>query len=160
MTDTNRQESALLPDNDDRPAAANRVLIIDDSRSFRQSLTRFLEMEGFEVVEAEDGRDGLTKYRRSDPDLVVMDINMPVMDGFEAIRLLREFSRVPVLVVSARNAETDRVFGLSIGADGYLTKPFSASELLARVQALLRRQRGRTPGHGAWLTAADGAAAS
>ncbi|HEX9115486.1 MAG TPA: chemotaxis protein CheV, partial [Anaerolineae bacterium] len=65
MTDTDRQESALLPDNDDRPAAANRVLIIDDSRSFRQSLTRFLEMEGFEVVEAEDGRDGLTKYRRS-----------------------------------------------------------------------------------------------
>jgi DNA-binding response OmpR family regulator len=122
--------------------AAGRVLIVDDSRSFRQSLSRFLEMEGFEVVEAEDGPDGLAKCQISQPDLVVMDINMPGMNGFEAIRLLREFSFVPVLVLTARNAEMDKMQGLGVGADSYLTKPFSASELLARVQALLRRQRG------------------
>lgn len=157
MTDTSRQDTSILPDNDTAIAAVDRVLIVDDSRSFRQSLSRFLEMEGFEVVEAEDARDGLTQYRQSEPDLVVMDINMPGMDGFEAIRLLREFSLVPVLVVSARNAEMDKVLGLSIGADGYLTKPFSASELLARVQALLRRQRSSRARYGPWAPATDNA---
>lgn len=120
-----------------------RILIVDDSRPFRQSLTRFLEMEGFEVVEAEDGREGLEQYGRSCPDLVVMDVNMPRMDGFEAVRRLRETSVVPVLILSARSAEMDKVLGLTAGADFYLSKPFSASELLARVQALLRRYKAR-----------------
>jgi DNA-binding response OmpR family regulator len=120
---------------------AERILIVDDSRPFRQSLLRFLEMEGFEVIEAEDGFEGLRQYAASQPDLIVMDVNMPQMDGFEAVRRLREFSIVPILILSARNAEMDRVLGLSVGADSYLAKPFSASELLARVQALLRRYR-------------------
>ena len=118
-----------------------RILIVDDSRPFRQSLMRFLEMEGFEVVEAEDGIDGLEQYRRSDPDLVLMDLNMPRMDGFETIRRLREFSVVPVLILSARNTEMDKVLGLTTGGDFYLAKPFSASELLVRVKSLLRRHR-------------------
>jgi len=118
-----------------------RILIVDDSRPFRQSLMRFLEMEGFEVVEAEDGIDGLEQYRRSDPDLVMMDLNMPRMDGFETIRRLREFSVVPVLILSARNTEMDKVLGLTTGGDFYLAKPFSASELLVRVKSLLRRHR-------------------
>ena len=120
---------------------AERILVVDDSRPFRQSLMRFLEMEGFEVIEAEDGYDGLEQYEHARPDLVVMDVNMPRMDGFEAVRRLREFSPVPVLILSARHAEMDRVLGLTAGADFYLAKPFSASELLARVQSLLRRQR-------------------
>jgi DNA-binding response OmpR family regulator len=119
----------------------DKILIVDDSRPFRQSLMRFLEMEGFEVMEAEDGFNGLEQYHRIHPDLILMDINMPRMDGFEAVRRLREFSVVPVLILSARNAEMDRVLGLNAGADYYLPKPFSASELLVRVQALLRRYR-------------------
>jgi len=120
---------------------ADTILVVDDSRPFRQSLTRFLRMEGFEVIEAEDGVDGLEAYKYWQPDLVVMDVNMPRMDGYEAIRRLREFSYVPVLILSARSAEMDKVLGLNVGADCYLSKPFSGSELLARVQALLRRYK-------------------
>ncbi len=111
---------------------ADRILVVDDSRPFRQSLNRFLAMEGFEVVEAEDGCDGLERYHQTSPDLVLMDLNMPRMNGFEAIRRLRETLVVPVLILSARNEEMDRVLGLGAGADCYLAKPFSASELLAR----------------------------
>ena len=124
-----------------RNVMGEKILIVDDSRPFRQSLTRFLEMEGFEVVEAEDGLGGLEEYHRSRPDLIVMDVNMPRMDGFEAVRRLREFTIVPVLILSCRNAEMDKVLGLTAGADYYLPKPFSASELLVRVQALLRRYK-------------------
>ncbi len=118
-----------------------RILIVDDSRPFRQSLIRFLEMEGFEVVEAEDGFSGIEEYHKSRPDLIVMDVNMPRMDGFEAVRRLREYSVVPVLMLTCRNAEMDRVLGLTSGADCYMAKPFSASEFLVRVQALLRRYK-------------------
>ena len=122
-----------------------KILVVDDSRAFRQSLLRFLQMEGFEVLEAEDGHDGLTQFDRALPDLVILDLNMPKMDGFEALKHLREQSRVPVLILSARNGEMDRVAGLSSGADFFLNKPFSAGELLARINALLRRSRGRRP---------------
>jgi DNA-binding response OmpR family regulator len=126
---------------------AETILIVDDSRPFRQSLMRFLRMEGFEVVEAEDGSDGLAAYSHWRPDLVVMDVNMPRMDGFEAIRRLREFSFVPVLILSARGAEMDKVLGLNAGADCYLSKPFSATELLTRVQVLLRRYKAMQARH-------------
>ncbi len=121
----------------------DRILVVDDSRPFRQSLNRFLAMEGFEVVEAEDGCEGLEQYRRTSPDLVLMDLNMPRMNGLEAIQRLRETSIVPVLILSARDEEMDKVLGLSAGADCYLSKPFSASELLVRVRALLRRRAGK-----------------
>jgi DNA-binding response OmpR family regulator len=124
-----------------RDLMAEKILIVDDSRPFRQSLNRFLAMEGFDVEEAGDGPEGLDQAQAYSPDLVVMDVNMPGMDGFEAVRRLREFSHVPVLILSARSAEMDRVLGLSAGADSYLAKPFSASELLARIQALLRRYK-------------------
>lgn len=119
----------------------DRILIVDDSRPFRQSLARFLEMEGFEVHEAEDGLSGLEQFRKLGPDLIVMDVNMPRMDGFEAVRRLREFSVVPILILSGRNAEMDRSVGLNCGANYYLCKPFSANELLARVQSLLGHKR-------------------
>jgi DNA-binding response OmpR family regulator len=124
-----------------RSEMGDRILIVDDSRPFRQSLMRFLEMEGYDVVEADDGFSGLEEYHNTRPDLIVMDVNMPRMDGFEAVRRLREFSVVPVLILSCRNAEMDRVLGLTSGADCYLAKPFSASELLVRVQSLLRRYK-------------------
>jgi DNA-binding response OmpR family regulator len=119
----------------------DKILVVDDSRPFRQSLVRFLAMEGFDVIEADDGLSALEEYQKARPDLVVMDINMPRLDGFETVRRLREFSVVPVLILSCRNAEMDRVLGLNSGADFYLAKPFSASELLVRVQSLLRRYR-------------------
>jgi|YNPNPStandDraft_1061719.scaffolds.fasta_scaffold02791_5 DNA-binding response OmpR family regulator len=125
---------------------ADRILVVDDSRPFRQSLIRFLEMEGFEVEEAEDGVEGLEKFSLVQPDLVLMDINMPRMDGFEAVKRLREFSVVPILILSARDAEMDKLLGLASGADFYLAKPFSANELLARVRCLLRRYKGRRSG--------------
>ncbi len=113
-------------------------------------------MEGFDIIEAEDGYAGLDESRKAEPSLVVLDINMPGIDGFETLRRLREFSHVPVLMLSVRSAEMDRVLGLTAGADSYLAKPFSAAELLARVHALLRRQRvmqarrtPRPPGGGA-----------
>ncbi len=118
-----------------------KILVVDDNRSFRMSLARFLEMEGYEVFWAEDGLTGLEAIRRTSPDLVLMDINMPHLDGLEALRLLREFSRVPVLILSARMGEMDRVKGQMLGAECYLTKPFSASELLERIEVALRKDR-------------------
>jgi DNA-binding response OmpR family regulator len=120
---------------------AETILIVDDSRPFRQSLMRFLEMEGFQVIEAEDGHEGLEAYHRYHPDLIVMDVNMPHLDGFEAVRQLRQLPYVPVLMLSVRCAEMDRVLGFNSGADYYMAKPFSAAELLARVQTLLRRYK-------------------
>ena len=122
-------------------AMLEKILVIDDSRSFRLSLLRFLEMEGYEVLGAEDGLVGLETIRRATPDLVLMDINMPHLDGLEALRLLREFSHVPVLILSARMGEMDRVKGQMLGADFYLTKPFSASELLDRIEVTLHKDR-------------------
>jgi two-component system KDP operon response regulator KdpE len=98
-----------------------------------------LESETYEVFTAADGEAGLAEYARTQPDLVIMDINMPRMNGLQAISKLREFSGVPVLILSVRGVEEDKVAGLDVGADDYLAKPFGANELLARVRALLRR---------------------
>jgi two-component system KDP operon response regulator KdpE len=121
---------------------AEKILVVDDNRIMRLSLARLLEAELYDVVLASDGEEALEQYARVSPDLVVMDINMPRMNGLEALRRLREFSQVPVLILSVRNTEPDKVTGLDVGADDYLTKPFGAAELLARVRALLRRQWG------------------
>jgi DNA-binding response OmpR family regulator len=120
---------------------AEKILIVDDNQSMRRSLARLLETEAYQVAEAADGEEGLVEYARFLPDLVVMDINMPRMNGLEAIRQLRQFSGVPILVLSVRGSETDKVAGLDTGADDYLPKPFGAEEFLARLRALLRRQR-------------------
>lgn len=120
---------------------AEKILIVDDNYSMRRALARLLESEAYQVAEAADGEEGLAQYARLLPDLVVMDINMPRMNGLEAISRLRQFSGVPILVLSVRNSETDKVVGLDAGADDYLPKPFGAEEFMARVRALLRRQR-------------------
>lgn len=118
-----------------------RILIVEDSHALRESLVRLLESESYEVMEAEDGAEGLAQVSRFHPDVVIMDVNMPRMNGLEAIARLREFSDVPVLVLSVRSAMTEKVTGLDAGADDYLGKPFGVEELLARVRALLRRRR-------------------
>ncbi|MCP3420667.1 response regulator transcription factor [Nocardioides pinisoli] len=117
-----------------------RVLVVDDDRAVRDSLRRSLEFNGYEVVLAADGAEGLVAVGAQHPDVVVVDVMMPRLDGIETTRALRAAGNdVPVLVLTARDAVGDRVEGLDAGADDYLTKPFALEELLARLRALLRR---------------------
>ncbi len=98
-----------------------------------------LELEGFQVLEARNGLEALDMVRKHIPDLIILDIMMPQLDGFEALRMLREFSNVPVIMLTAKGEEDDKVRGLELGADDYVTKPFGARELMSRVKAVLRR---------------------
>jgi DNA-binding response OmpR family regulator len=123
-----------------------RILVIEDNRDLAYGLRNNLEIEGFQVDVAEDGRAGLEGARRSQPDLVILDLMLPELDGFRVLRSLREDgSGVPILILTARGEEADKVRGLRLGADDYVTKPFGLLELLARVEALLRRTRPDAP---------------
>ena len=120
-----------------------KVLVIEDNANLAFGLTRSLESEGYEVEAAEDGPRGLELARHSGVDLVVLDLMLPGLDGYGLLRQLRaEGSDVPVLILTARSEEADKLVGFRLGADDYVTKPFGLSELLARVQAILRRTRG------------------
>jgi DNA-binding response OmpR family regulator len=116
-----------------------RVLIIDDEQDLRTMLSSYLKADGFEVLEAAAGIDGLSLAVGKEPDLVVLDVGLPDIDGFEVLRRLRASSAVPVIMLTARSEEVDRVVGLTVGADDYVTKPFSPRELVARIGAVLRR---------------------
>jgi len=126
--------------------ARPRVLVVDDEAPIRQLVRGYLEADGFEVVEASDGPAALMAVRASSPDVVLLDLMLPGLDGLEVCRQLRTFSDAYVLMLTARGEEIDRVVGLSVGADDYLVKPFSPRELVARVKALLRRPRNGTNG--------------
>ena len=115
------------------------VLVIDDEIQIRRLLRITLEAAGINVVEADTGRIGLEEAARSHPDAVVLDLGLPDMGGLEVLKLLREWSKVPVLVLTVLAAEADKVSALDKGADDYLTKPFGSAELLARIRAILRR---------------------
>jgi len=115
------------------------ILLVDDDRELCAMLAEYLGREGFTVGAVHDGAQGVDAVRERPPALVVMDITMPVLDGFDALRTIRGFSRVPVLMLTARGDELDRIVGLEIGADDYLPKPFNPRELVARVRAILRR---------------------
>jgi two-component system, OmpR family, response regulator MprA len=122
------------------PAAKPRVLVVDDDKAVRESLRRSLEFNGYAVSLASDGAEALAGISGFGPDVVVMDVMMPRLDGIETTKALRQAGNdVPVLVLTARDAVGDRVEGLDAGADDYLTKPFALQELLARLRALLRR---------------------
>jgi two-component system response regulator MprA len=122
------------------PQTRPRVLVVDDDKAVRESLRRSLEFNGYDVSLAADGAEALATLGSSHPDVVVMDVMMPRLDGIETTRALRATGNdVPVLVLTARDAVGDRVEGLDAGADDYLTKPFALQELLARLRALLRR---------------------
>ncbi len=125
--------------------AAPKILVVDDEVNLRNLVGSYLRAEGFDVVEAGTGEDAVAQVRRREPDLVILDVMMPGTDGIEALREIRRLSDVYVIMLTARAEETDKVVGLSVGADDYLTKPFSPRELIARVKAVLRRARtGRT----------------
>jgi DNA-binding response OmpR family regulator len=119
-----------------------RILIVDDEANIRNLVGSYLRSEGYEVAEASDGHSAVEAVRKLDPDLVVLDIRMPGLDGIEALRQIRTFSDTYVIMLTARAEEADKLIGLSVGADDYLTKPFSPRELTARVKAVLRRSRG------------------
>jgi DNA-binding response OmpR family regulator len=117
------------------------LLVVDDERSLVDLLRNYLEAEGFTVLAAYDGPSALDQVRAAQPDLVVLDVMLPGLDGFEVCRQLRRFSDAYVLLLTSKSQEIDKVIGLSVGADDYLTKPFSPRELVARVKAMLRRPR-------------------
>jgi len=116
-----------------------RILFVDDDADIRGLLRQLLERAGYDLVEASNGKDGLRAFYASAPDLVLLDISMPEMDGWQTLERIRDLSDVPVLMLTARTAELERVRGLKAGADDYVAKPFGRQELLARVEALLRR---------------------
>lgn len=117
------------------------VLIVDDEEAIRKVVEAYLQAEGYTVHSASDGNQGLAAFRRYQPDLVILDIMLPGMDGITLLQHLRRESEVYVMMLSAKSEEMDRVIGLTVGADDYLTKPFSPRELVARVKAILRRGR-------------------
>jgi DNA-binding response OmpR family regulator len=122
-------------------AAANsgRVLVVEDDEGIRDMLKYNLTAAGFSVQEASDGASGLRSARTSRPDLVLLDLMLPGMSGFDFCRALRKSSRVPIIIITAKDSEVDKIVGLELGADDYITKPFSIREVLARVHAVLRR---------------------
>ena len=119
------------------------VLLADDDAKIRELLELYLTKEGFAVVHASDGAEAILKAQQLKPDLIVLDIMMPVMDGMEVCRQVRKFSRVPVIMLTARLEDEDRIQGLELGADDYVSKPFNPRELVARVKAVLRRVPGK-----------------
>lgn len=120
-----------------------RLLLVEDDRALRETLAEQLQREGFEVIAAGDGGEALELARTAQPDLIILDIMLPTLDGLSLCRILRKESDVPILMLTARSSPVDRIIGLEIGADDYVGKPFHVGELVARIRALLRRTRGR-----------------
>jgi len=116
-----------------------RILVVDDEKKIVENCRLYLEHAGFEVIPAYNGEQALAEARESRPDLIVLDLMLPRVDGLEVCRRLRAESQVPILMLTARSTEEDKILGLGLGADDYLTKPFSPRELVARVRAILRR---------------------
>jgi two-component system KDP operon response regulator KdpE len=125
--------------------ASQLILIVDDESRMRRFIRMNMELEGYQVVEAENGIQALDQIRKHTPDLAIMDVMMPEMDGFETLGLLREISTIPVILLTVRSDEDDITRGLNLGADDYITKPFSPGELTSRVGAVLRRAQWPAP---------------
>lgn len=125
-----------------------RLLIVDDEAKIREVLRLYAEFEGHDCVEAEDGMQAVKLARDNNFDIIIMDVMMPKLDGYYAVKEIRKFSQVPVIMLSARTEEYDRLFGFEVGVDDYVVKPFSPKEVMARVAALLKRVN---PGKGATI---------
>jgi two-component system response regulator RegX3 len=124
---------------------AGRVLLVEDEDSLAESIRYSLEREGYAVTVAADGRKAIERFRSDDPDLVILDLMLPELSGLDVCRMIREESTVPIVMVTAKDSEADKVTGLELGADDYVTKPFSIRELVSRVRAHLRRARMQVP---------------
>jgi DNA-binding response OmpR family regulator len=126
--------------------AGASVLVVDDEPMVREVLERYLAAGGFSVGIATDGEEALTRFGQDEPDLVLLDLMLPKLDGYEVFRRIRDVGATPVIMLTARGDETDRIVGLDLGADDYITKPFSPREVVARVRAVLRRSSDGTDG--------------
>ena len=124
---------------------SGKVLVVDDDEAIRALLTRYLEMEGFSVEQVPDGGGALAAIAASQPDLILLDLMLPSQDGLDILTRLRRDSDVPVILLTARGTEADRILGLKLGADDYVVKPFSPGELTARINSVLRRTRTNSP---------------
>jgi DNA-binding response OmpR family regulator len=118
---------------------ARTILVVDDETTLRETLVEALEMEGYRAIPAADGRIAIERFRTERPDLVLLDLMLPELSGVEVCRILRAESAVPIIMLTAKDSEVDKVVGLELGADDYVTKPFSLRELTARIRAILRR---------------------
>lgn len=118
---------------------AKSILTVDDDPHIREVVTFALQQAGYNTAEASDGRDAIARFKESQADMAILDINMPEMDGFDVCREIRKSSNIPILFLSSRDEEFDRVLGLELGADDYISKPFSPRELVARVKSIFRR---------------------
>ncbi|MBI2849410.1 MAG: response regulator transcription factor [Chloroflexi bacterium] len=116
-----------------------KILLVDDEKKILSLVRAYLEREGYQVIEATDGQQGLEAFRRESPDLIVLDLMLPKIDGLEVCREIRRTSSVPIIMLTARDEDIDKLVGLELGADDYITKPFSPRELVARIRAVLRR---------------------
>jgi two-component system KDP operon response regulator KdpE len=123
----------------------HKLLLIDDAPDMQKLVGMFLEREGYTVIRASNGKDGLRQLAKGQPDLILLDVMMPEVDGWETCRRIREVSNVPIIMLTAKAQELDIVRGLELGADDYITKPFDLSELRARIQSLLRRMQELAP---------------
>jgi DNA-binding response OmpR family regulator len=121
------------------PRMARTILVVDDETTLRETLVEALEAEGYRAIPAADGREALARFRSERPDLVLLDLMLPELSGVEVCRILRAESAVPIIMLTARTSEVDKVVGLELGADDYVTKPFSLRELTARIRAIFRR---------------------
>ena len=126
----------------------NRILVVDDDKEICEAIAIYLKSEGFECVRASNGAEAIKLVEENSFDLMILDIMMPIMDGFVAASKIREFSNIPIIFLSAKSEDTDKVLGLNIGADDYVTKPFNPMELIARCKSLLRRSKMATPTKG------------
>ena len=116
-----------------------KILVVDDEQGIRDVMREYLELDGNTVEEAVDGMDAIRKAKATDPDLILMDVMMPKLDGYSAVKEIKKDKNIPVIMLSARTEEYDKLFGFEIGADDYVTKPFSPKEVVARIAAVLRR---------------------
>ena len=127
---------------------ARTILVVEDETTLRETLADALEAEGFQVVQAADGRAALSRFRADHPDLVLLDLMLPELSGIDVCRIIRAESGVPIVMLTAKDSELDKVVGLELGADDYVTKPFSLRELSARIRALFRRSEQGPPAGG------------
>ena len=118
-----------------------KILIVDDEQNIREIIREYAEFEGYETAETDDGMKAVKMAKEDNYDLIIMDVMMPKLDGYSAVKEIRKFSDVPVIILSARVEEYDKLFGFEIGVDDYVTKPFSPKELMARISAVLKRSR-------------------
>ena len=122
-----------------------KILVVDDEIKIREIIKEYAEFEGYEVAQAEDGMQAVEMCRTQDFDLIIMDIMMPKLDGYSAVREIRKTKQIPVIMLSARGEEYDKLFGFELGVDDYVTKPFSPKELLARIRAVMKRSAAPAP---------------